>query len=240
MSLAQPPEAPRTEAEAQGPQTMATGGQHALGRGLERLPTLCAAGCEIGPAVQRFYFLRHGQTARNALRIYQSIEEPLNSNGLAQAERAAELLSVELAAEPVVHIVCSDAPRAHTTALAVARRLQREPVSHMGLRERHFGALIGSSSADIDWDCAPEGGETLDQFVARTLAALAEAVAHPAPVLVVAHGGTLHVLAAALRVAADASLLANAQPLRFDRDGDGWRVTPLGAPASPAGPLNLA
>jgi len=240
MSLAGPPEASRSAAAGQGLNVPATGGQHALGRGLERLPKLCLAGCDIGPTVQRFYFLRHGQTARNALRIFQNIDEPLNSNGLAQAERAAELLAIELAAEPVVHIVCSDAPRAHTTALAVARRLQREPVPHTGLRERHFGALIGSSSADIDWDCAPEGGETLDQFVARTLAALAEAVAHPATVLVVAHGGTLHVLAAALRVSADASLLANAQPLRFDRDGDGWRVTPLGPPASAAGPLNLA
>lgn len=219
---------------------MSTGGQHALGRGLERLPTLCASGCEISLAVQRFYFLRHGQTARNALRIFQNIDEPLNANGLAQAERAADLLAAELVAEPAVHIVCSDAPRAHTTALAVARRLQREPKPHAGLRERHFGALIGSSSADIDWDCAPTGGETLDQFVARTLAALADAVAHPAPVLVVAHGGTLHVLAAALRVAADASLLANAQPLRFDRDGEGWRVTPLGTPTATAGPVNLA
>lgn len=213
---------------------------HPVSRGLERLPALCAAGCEIPAYVERFYFLRHGQTARNALRVFQSVEEPLNATGLAQAEQAAQVLAAELAGEPVVHIVCSDAPRAHTTAQAVARQLQLTPNPRAGLRERHFGALIGSSSADIDWDCAPEGGETLDQFVARTLAALSEAVAHPAPVLVVAHGGTLHVLATALGVPTAPALLANAQPLRFDRTAQGWRVTALGQVAAASEAVNLA
>ena len=213
---------------------------HPLGRGLERLPVLCAGGCKLPEGLQRFYFLRHGQTARNALRIFQSVDEPLSEIGLAQAEQAAALLAEELAGSETVHIVCSDAPRALTTARTVARRLSREERLHAGLRERHFGALIGTSSADIDWDCAPEGGETLDQFVARSLAALAEAVAHPAPVVVVAHGGTLHVLASALGVVLDASLLANAQPLRFDRAGAGWTVTRLGNAAMSAAAPNLA
>jgi len=212
-----------------------------VSRGLERLPVLCAAaGCQLPEGLQRFYFLRHGQTARNALRIFQSIDEPLNDTGLAQAEQAAALLAEELAGNEGVHIVCSDAPRALTTARTVARLLAREERLHAGLRERHFGALIGSSSANIDWDCAPEGGETLDQFVARSLAALAEAVAHPAPVVVVAHGGTLHVLACALRVVLDAALLANATPLRFDRAGTGWTVTRLGTAAVADAAPNLA
>jgi broad specificity phosphatase PhoE len=212
-----------------------------VSRGLERLPVLCAAaGCQLPEGLQRFYFLRHGQTARNALRIFQSIDEPLNDTGLAQAEQAAALLAEELAGNEGVHIVCSDAPRALTTARTVARLLAREERLHAGLRERHFGALIGSSSANIDWDCAPEGGETLDQFVARSLAALAEAVAHPAPVVVVAHGGTLHVLACALGVVLDAALLANATPLRFDRAGTGWTVTRLGTAAVADAAPNLA
>lgn len=212
-----------------------------VSRGLERLPVLCAAaGCQLPEGLQRFYFLRHGQTARNALRIFQSIDEPLNETGLAQAKQAAALLAEELAGNEGVHIVCSDAPRALTTARTVARLLAREERLHAGLRERHFGALIGSSSANIDWDCAPEGGETLDQFVARSLAALAEAMAHPAPVVVVAHGGTLHVLACALGVVLDAALLANATPLRFDRAGAGWTVTRLGTAAVADAAPNLA
>ena len=219
---------------------MATAAPLHVSRGLERLPVLCAAGCRLPDGLQRFYFLRHGQTARNALRIFQSIDEPLNETGLAQAEQAAALLAEELAGSEGVHIVSSDAPRALTTARTVARLLAREERLHAGLRERHFGALIGTSSANIDWDCAPEGGETLDQFVERSLAALAEAVAHPAPVVIVAHGGTLHVLACALGVVLDVALLANAAPLRFDRAGAGWTVTRLGTAAAADAAPNLA
>jgi len=46
-------------------------------------------------------------------------------------------------------------------------------------------------------------------------------------VLIVAHGGTLYVLAALLGVPVDLSVLGNAQPLRFERDGTKWRLKPL-------------
>jgi probable phosphoglycerate mutase len=46
-------------------------------------------------------------------------------------------------------------------------------------------------------------------------------------VLIVAHGGSLYVLAALLGVPVDLGLLGNAQPLRFERDGTGWRVRSL-------------
>jgi probable phosphoglycerate mutase len=46
-------------------------------------------------------------------------------------------------------------------------------------------------------------------------------------VLVVAHGGSLHVLAALLGVAIDLGVMGNAQPLRFERNGPTWRVKPL-------------
>src|SRR6218665_3509373 len=128
--------------------SMASAAPLHVSRGLERLPVLCATGCALPEGLQRFYFLRHGQTARNALRIFQSVEELLNATGLAQAEQAAALLAEELAGSDSVHILCSDAPRALTTARAVARQLAREERPHAGLRERHFGALIGSSSAN--------------------------------------------------------------------------------------------
>ena len=41
------------------------------------------------PACDRFVFLRHGQTARNALRVFQGPEEPLDATGESQAIRAA-------------------------------------------------------------------------------------------------------------------------------------------------------
>src|SRR5690606_11358257 len=93
--------------------------------------------------------------------------------------------------------------------------------------ERDFGELVGSSSADIDWDCAPQAGETLDEFAHRVHAGFQEALTQPGPVLLVAHGGILYVLAAALEVAVTPELLGNAHPLRFNREGSRWHATPL-------------
>jgi len=177
----------------------------------------------LSPDCDHFYFLRHGQTGRNAQRIFQAVDEPLSELGLQQAARAAGLL----AGEPIRTVVCSDARRANDTAHAVGTALKLVPAVQAALRERNFGALIGTSSANIDWACEPEGGETLTQFVARTRAALDEALRLPAPVLVVAHGGTLYALAALLGVPIDLGLLGNAQPLRFERTGPTWGVTPL-------------
>jgi len=90
---------------------------------------------------------------------------------------------------PIRSIVCHDASRAWETAHTVAAECHVEPVANPGLRERNFGALIGTSSLNLDWACAPEDGESLPQFMRRVHAALNDALAHPSPVLVVAHGG---------------------------------------------------
>jgi glucosyl-3-phosphoglycerate phosphatase len=195
---------------------------HTAAGGLDRLVEIAAAQ-PLSPACDHFYFLRHGQTGRNALRIFQAVDEPLSELGLQQAAHAAELL----AGEPIRTIVCSDARRAFDTANTVAAALRLTPTAQAELRERNFGALIGTSSANIDWACEPEGGETLTQFVARKRAALDAALKQPAPVLVVAHGGTLYALAALLGVPIDVTVLGNAQPLRFSRSGLTWAVTPL-------------
>ncbi|MGJ7541970.1 histidine phosphatase family protein [Variovorax sp. LT1R16] len=190
--------------------------------GFDELVRLASAQ-PIAPACDHFYFLRHGQTGRNASRIFQAVDEPLSELGQQQAVRAAERLT----GEPIRTIVCSDARRAFDTAHTVAASLRIVPLAREDLRERHFGALIGTSSVDLDWACAPEGGETLAQFVDRNRVSLADALAQPAPVLVVAHGGTLYVLAALLGVAIEPAILGNAQPLRFERVDGSWQVRPL-------------
>ena len=200
--------------------------------GFDELVRLAAAE-PIAPACDHFYFLRHGQTGRNASRIFQAVDEPLSELGQQQAVLAAERLT----GEPIRTIVCSDARRAFDTAHTVAASLRIVPLAREDLRERHFGALIGTSSVNLDWACAPEGGETLQQFVDRNRLSLAEALAQPAPVLVVAHGGTLYVLAALLGVTIEPAILGNAQPLRFERVDGRWQVKPLLARTSDAAAL---
>ena len=65
------------------------------------------------------------------------------------------------------------------------------------------------------------------RVIDRSRIAIDHALSHPAPVLMVAHGGTLYVLAALLGVAVDMRVLGNAQPLRFERSGTTWRLQPL-------------
>ncbi|WP_232324380.1 histidine phosphatase family protein, partial [Variovorax sp. WDL1] len=64
--------------------------------GLAQLIELAAAP-PLAPACDHFYFLRHGQTAGNAQRIFQAVDAPLSTLGLQQAARAAE----RLAGEPI-------------------------------------------------------------------------------------------------------------------------------------------
>ncbi len=203
-------------------------------RGIDLLMQLAAAR-PLEAVCDSFYFLRHGQTARNAQRIFQGPDEPLDATGLAQARRAADYL----AQESLAAIACSPLPRARSTADIVAAAHGLAPQVHDGLRERHFGALIGSSSAQIDWACAPEGGETLDAFIARAREGLRWALEQPGPVLVVAHGGTLYALAGLLGVSLSAALLANAHPLHFERQPRGWQLRAL-APSAPGASHNLA
>ena len=197
-----------------------------MANGLDQLLQL-GARLPLAPGCERFYFLRHGQTARNLARIFQAPDEPLNDTGLGQARSAAQAL----AAEPLASILCSDAVRARQTAELVAEPHGLTPVYSEALRERNFGALIGTSSVEIDWACIPDDGETLDQFMQRKNVALADALGLPGPVLVVAHGGSLFALAAMLGVPVGMELLANARPLRFTRCGPTWEVEALSPPS---------
>jgi probable phosphoglycerate mutase len=172
----------------------------------------------------QFFFLRHGQTPCNERRIFQGPDEPLSALGQSQAQQAAALL----AAHPLASLHCSDMRRARETAAAVAGLQGVQPQPQAALRERNFGALIGTSSVGLDWGCVPERGETLETFVPRTRAGIVQALQGSEPTLLVAHGGTLLVLTAMLGVAMQSVLLGNAQPLRFARQGSAWVATPLG------------
>jgi probable phosphoglycerate mutase len=162
--------------------------------------------------------VRHGETAWNAqLRIQGHTDIPLNERGQWQAAR----LATALADEGVQVVYSSNLLRAHQTAQAVARRCGLTVQHDDGLRERHFGEFEGLTFEEIEqrlpeealrWrhrepGFAPGGGETLQDFYARSVAACtALAARHPGQaVLLVAHGGVLDCLhRAAVRVALDA------------------------------------
>lgn len=189
----------------------------------------------------RIVLIRHGETLWNrAGRIQGHTDIALSPLGLAQAERLAEAL----ADEPLAALYASDLSRAHQTAQALARRLDLPVRLDAGLRERAFGRFEGLDWEQISrahpedaerWrrrepDFAVGGGESLNQFSARALAAVRRAAAaHPgAVVAIVTHGGVLDCLyRAATRLALDAPRnwqLGNASLNRLLATADGFTL----------------
>jgi probable phosphoglycerate mutase len=185
-------------------------------------------GLTIG--ARSFIFCRHGQTAGNAMRVYQHAHEPLDAEGHAQAIAAGAAIA---AGPRPTRLLASDMARAWLTAGHIAAATGLAVQATPGLRERSFGTLVGGSSAGFDWRIAPPGGETLATFVGRTVAALSDALAGDDSPLLVAHGGTLLVLAGALGLRLDQALRANAVPLLLQRDAEGWAIRRLVALPGP-------
>lgn len=187
--------------------------------------------------VDRFYFLRHGQTPSNAKGVFQGSQDvPLNENGLQQARAAAEIF----AAEPVSAIVASPMTRVRQTLAPTAEHFGYQPVFDDGLKERNFDALEGtpvpqSMSQDPTtrakefmafWYSPPEGVETIEDFYGRVKSATESTITGD-DMLMVAHGGVLRALLDMMQKPEylTQNVFANARPVRFERKtgGDGWR-----------------
>lgn len=151
--------------------------------------------------------IRHGETAWNAERRLQGhLDIELNETGL----RQAELLAQALQGERFDALYCSDLVRARKTAAPLAASQGLTPVIDAGWRERCYGAFEGHSYDEIgtlfpeahaamrarakDYRYPPgeRVAETLNEFAARSVAALTRALQSGARrIAVVTHGGVL-------------------------------------------------
>lgn len=167
---------------------------------------------------RRLVMLRHGQTEFNlGSRMQGQLDTELRDLGRAQAVAAAEVLAKR---QPLL-IVSSDLRRAYDTAVALGERTGLPVGVDSRLRETHLGDWQGMTHAEVDaaapgarhaWhddaSWAPHGGESRIDVAARSLPLVAEllgnepewgAVDEPArPVVLVAHGGLISALTAAL------------------------------------------
>jgi len=178
----------------------------------------------LTPAPNDFFFLRHGQTELNFRQIVQAqLGVPLNETGQRQAREAAE----KLVGRKIRKIIASDSYRAWQTAQAVTARCGWPVQPAPDLRERYWGELIGKSNIGLDWGVTPPGGESLAQFTTRTLKGLVDALKE-SEILITAHGGTYHVLTAALGIPHRTAQPSNASPMRFARNSCGaWAFEEL-------------
>lgn len=172
--------------------------------------------------VRRLVMLRHGQTEYNAgSRMQGQLDTGLTDLGRAQAVAAAEVLAKR---QPLL-IVSSDLRRASDTAMALGERIGLAVDLDTRLRETHLGDWQGLTHIDVDavapgarlawrddarW--APHGGESRVDVAERSMPLVAELVAGERewgldvgsggepdrPVVLVAHGGLIAALTAAL------------------------------------------
>jgi probable phosphoglycerate mutase len=195
----------------------------------------------------RVLALRHGQTAWNAeQRLQGQLDIPLDATGVWQARRLAAALERELEAErsggAPLSLVSSDLERCRRTAEPTAERLGLPLRLDAGLRERGFGIFEGHTYAEVqarwpaeherwrrrDPDFGPAGGESLQGFQARAVAAATRlAEAHRGGLLLLfTHGGVLDALyraAAGLDVSAPRGwVLGNAAINRLLWTGERW------------------
>ncbi|HYB36916.1 MAG TPA: glucosyl-3-phosphoglycerate phosphatase [Mycobacterium sp.] len=167
---------------------------------------------------RRLVMLRHGQTEFNAdTRLQGQLDTELGELGRAQAVVAAEVLGKR---QPLL-IVSSDLRRAYDTAVKLGERTGLRVRVDARLRETHLGDWQGLTHDQVDaaapgarlaWredaTWAPHGGESRVDVAARSLPLIAELVSgepewgvpdEPGrPVVLVAHGGLIAGLSAAL------------------------------------------
>ncbi|MFY2859311.1 glucosyl-3-phosphoglycerate phosphatase [Mycobacterium sp. THU-M104] len=168
--------------------------------------------------IRRLVMLRHGQTAYNrGSRMQGQLDTQLSELGRAQAVAAAEALGKQ---QPLL-IVSSDLRRAYDTATTLGERAGVAVRVDERLRETRLGDWQGLTHAQIDAEApgarlawrenatwAPHGGESRVDVAARSLPLVIELVrGNPEwgdphqpdrPVVLVAHGGLIAALSAAL------------------------------------------
>ncbi|GMA28218.1 histidine phosphatase family protein [Arenivirga flava] len=136
--------------------------------------------------------VRHGRTDWNAERRMQGrTENPLNEEGLGQAEVVAPLLTPVRARR----VISSPMLRAQQTADVIAERLSLPRDAHReALIERDFGSAEGvdiaeayASHPDHDWP----GSETVAEVGERGAAEIRALLAEGVDSIVVAHGTLL-------------------------------------------------
>jgi alpha-ribazole phosphatase/probable phosphoglycerate mutase len=177
----------------------------------------------------RIFLIRHGETDWNKTARYQGVSDvPLNDEGLEQARR----LGVRLSRVEPDRVLASPLSRAARTAEIIMELSASDTVieTRAELKEISFGLWEGLTFSEIreidgetyekwrlaPFSCAPEGGDDYNDIFERSKLFASCLTGEGSPgqnTFVVAHGGVLRAILAALLEFSDMDLLWKA---RFD------------------------
>jgi broad specificity phosphatase PhoE len=169
---------------------------------------------EKNAEVEKFYFVRHGQTHANLSNLAAGAgwDVELNETGIAQARHLAESEALQ-ACIGVKTICVSPMLRARQTAESLNHVLKAETVTVDDLREWHLGEWEKRAWSELPDlflpGSNPPGGEAQMEFGMRVNQGLQKALSNPGPVLIVAHGGVWYAISKILQL--DHGHIANCQ-----------------------------
>ncbi len=153
--------------------------------------------------MKTFYLTRHGQTDSNLSGIIQgqSLDAPLNEEGIRQARRIGEFL--KSTDRSIDRIISSDLIRAYQTAEIIGEILGVEVEKDARLREMNYGGWEGNFLEELlktpegkIWIESPskwqiENSETVKAVQDRIVAAIIDYLQRFEHPLVVSHGITI-------------------------------------------------
>jgi len=156
--------------------------------------------------MHQLYFVRHGESTANVLRIFDNCngDYPLTELGIQQSDATASWFSQK----SIQAIYSSPIPRALQTARIIALKIKKPVTVLQDLKEFRIGELEGQTQSDAvmqtffhvmqDWrDGCPQiafpGGENYTELIQRFTAAIRKIISdHPdGNALVVGHGGQI-------------------------------------------------
>lgn len=164
------------------------------------------------------YLVRHGQSVGNVVRTFHGqTDYPLTEKGREQARSAAE----KLRDVPFARCCASDLSRAWETAKICLEGRDIVPEPCPALREQDVGEMEGLTWEEMearypdlvqpyieDWfNVTPPGGESPEEMAARVSACVGGIIRQGEDTLIVAHNGSLSLIAKHLGLAEENTLL---------------------------------
>ncbi len=168
--------------------------------------------------MKEFYLLRHGQTDFNAKKVFAGCGKdlPLNETGAQQAKEVRRIVAnlpiKTICHSPMVRVLET---MHHATADHACARIKIETLKECSADEWH---------KIIKLEVHHEPCEIVSPFFEQAKKGLAEALNHPGPSLIVAHGGIHYAFCHHLKITDHPWNIDNCALVHFTQINDLWKA----------------